>query len=298
VRYHSEILSFSFGSANNMLRLIASVLVGVLLASEAHAAPACPLPDKQNVSYAELIALQADLPDEIIAYGDDQFQFGELWIPKEATPTRKAPLVVFAHGGCWLNAYSIDHSRVFSNQLARAGYAVWSIEYRRTGDAGGGWPGSYQDILRGLNHVANLSDPRIDRSMLAITGHSAGGHLVLLAATDRKLRIEPQVVIGLAPIVNIATYAAGENSCQIATPHFMGGTPAEIAEDYRAANPSTGKFRYPVLSIHGTADAIVPLQQSTDLLETRIVEGAGHFDLIHPHTPAFQTLLKSLAEFL
>ena len=32
--------------------------------------------------------------------------------------------------------------------------------------------------------------------------------------------------------------------------------------------------------------------------ELRLIEGAGHFDLVHPATPAFQVLLAALDEVL
>lgn len=284
--------------AQNLVRTLAFAVTGLLLSGLVAAQEVCPLPEMENVSFSDVAALKNRSPDKVIAYGDSPLQFGELWLPSSATPEYPAPLVVFVHGGCWLNAFSIDHSRAFSEHLAASGYAVWSIEYRRTGDEGGGWPGSYEDVLRGINHVNQLSDSRIDKSKIALSGHSAGGHLVLLAASDTELNLQADIVIGLAPIVDLKAYALGDNSCQVATPQFMGGPPNQRMEDYTVANPSERVALYPVISIHGDQDAIVPTAQSLDHLKTQIVEGAGHFDLIHPHTPAFQALLKALAKNL
>ena len=50
-------------------------------------------------------------------------------------------MVVVVHGGCWLSEYSLDHIAGFCAALTDVGLATWSLEYRRVGDEGGGWPG-------------------------------------------------------------------------------------------------------------------------------------------------------------
>ena len=133
---------------------------------------------------------------------------------------------------------------------------------------------------------------------MAVVGHSAGGHLALLASTSGRLLIDPKVTVGLAPIVDVATYAAGSNSCQQATPQFMGGSPDELPEAYLAATPNfDAGLANRVIALHGDLDQIVPLSQSA-AMPRQIIEGAGHFDFVHPHTPAFQALLRVLGERL
>lgn len=259
----------------------------------------CYLPENSNVSYSSVVELPVDSPAEVISYGTEALQFGELWLPANGAKSEQTfPLLVFIHGGCWLNQFDIKHSHAFSTALANAGYAVFSIEYRRTGDEGGGWPGSYEDIRRAIRHSAELQTFPVDLSQLVVAGHSAGGHLALLIGSDSEFTKDTNIaaVVGLAPIVDIASYAEGSNSCQSATPQFMGGPPGEIPELYQAANPA-GKPAHPqTMLIHGSLDTIVPLAQSRNSgLSLTEVEGASHFDLIHPGTPAFQALLKYLA---
>ena len=99
-----------------------------------------------NVSYSSLMAeAQADTSIKL-AYGTEPLQFGRLYLPAVITEGSKVPLLVFIHGGCWLNAYDLNHSTAFSQAVANAGIAVWSVEYRRVGDIGGGWPGSYSPL--------------------------------------------------------------------------------------------------------------------------------------------------------
>ena len=97
-----------------------------------------------DVEFSQVLALGWRDSDEKIFYGSDSFQFGELWLPGSALPSKG--LIVFVHGGCWLNEFDITHTYPLSSALADAGYTVWSLEYRRIGDEDGGWPGTYEDI--------------------------------------------------------------------------------------------------------------------------------------------------------
>lgn len=276
------------------------------ITDDAEIAAACYLPTHSNVSYKDVTLLPTDSPSEVISYGPDSLQYGELWLPKAAdfegqtfesqTKDAQTPLLVFIHGGCWLSEYDIKHTHAMSSALAHAGYAVWSVEYRRTDDEGGGWPGSFNDAMSAIEFSASLERFGVDTNNTALLGHSAGGHLALLAGTNSK---QIKTVIGLAAITDIEQYAAGENSCQTATPRFMGGTAQQLPEDYTNANPSR-QARHPnTVLIHGNADEIVPLKQATAFSDNvRIIDGAGHFDLIHPGTPAFKALLKELANHI
>ncbi len=280
--------------------LLRAGLLMLALDASAQEAKICPLPTKQNVSFSAVQKLATGTPDQLIAYGDDPLQFAELWLPGQisaAETARSLPVVVLVHGGCWLNEYDIAHTHALSSALRTAGYAVWSLEYRRTGDKGGGWPGSYNDIVAGLNALVLNTRTRLDLNKIALVGHSAGGHLALLVANEPNLELEPSIVIGLAPIVDVTAYSQGENSCQQAAEQFFSGPAHELAEQYRAATPQTEAFRVPVVALHGSLDQIVPLEQSA-VLNRRLLDGAGHFDFIHPHTPAFQALLRALAQHL
>lgn len=244
-----------------------------------------------NVPFSSVASLPADTPAVRLAYGNDPLQFGELWLPAAAEP---ASLVVFVHGGCWLNAYDVQHTYALSTALTQAGYAVWSLEYRRTGDPGGGWPGTFEDIQAGLAFVDNLAEYGVTTDQYVLAGHSAGGHLALLAGA----RVSAvRAVIGLAAITDIEAYAEGNNSCQTATPQFMGGTPTEKPADYLAANPAAHSRYANTILLHGSADAIVPIEQAQLAQATRVIEAeAGHFDWVHPGTPAFGTLLLTLQQ--
>ena len=259
----------------------------------------------ENVAYSSIIALQYNPADETLAYGNNELQFGKLWLPTRtpADSRSKVPLIIFVHGGCWLNAYSIEHSFPLTSALAEHGFMVFSLEYRRTGDAGGGWPGSIDDVLQGIQYFLQQSQYIYDYSNVYLVGHSAGGHLALLAQHELAKRqpgnaIIPKVV-GLAAISDLTKYAKGKNSCQLAVRQFMAGSFAEIPQIYRQADPAqqlTGDtFGAQRFVLHGTADEIVPLSQSTQVkfaAQVVPVQGGGHFDWLHPQTESFQVLVN------
>ncbi|MBT8072835.1 MAG: alpha/beta hydrolase [Xanthomonadales bacterium] len=253
---------------------------------------------ESNVSYKQVTALGFRPADARLVYANDnpELQYGLLWLPAVPQHGEKAPLVVLIHGGCWLNVFDIQHTLPMSTALAQAGYAVWSLEYRRTGDPGGGWPGTFEDIKAGLAYLPKLGEYPLDLERIAIAGHSAGGHLALLAGNGSA---NAQAVIGLAAITDIIEYSKGGNSCQTAAPPFMGGTYAQKPEAYAAANPAGKPIHPNTLLLQGDLDNIVPLHQSSLLgITPRVQEGTGHFDWVHPGTAAFQRLLATLDEIL
>jgi hypothetical protein len=104
-------------------------------------------------------------------------------------------------------------------------------------------------------------------------------------------------VIGLAAISDIQQYSAGDNDCESATERFMGGSYAQLPARYDSANPKKLHIHPSTTLLHGAADTIVSMNQSEIIGADRKIElGAGHFDWVHPGTPAFQLLLKTLEE--
>ena len=103
----------------------------------ASAAPAVMAP-------GELQALPSNPADLREAYGNDSSQYGELRLPSGSGPH---PVVVLVHGGCFKAAYAtLRDLAPMGDVLKEAGIATWNIEYRRTGQPGGGWPGAGVDV--------------------------------------------------------------------------------------------------------------------------------------------------------
>lgn len=252
----------------------------------------------ENVEFADVLQYPSRDYDHRISYGEDELNFGLLWLPdnRASSPLASPPLLIFIHGGCWLNSFDVEHSFAASTALADAGIAVWSLEYRRTGDAGGGWPGTFDDIKTAIAAKDSLAAYGVDTSQFAIAGHSAGGHLALLAGSGAE---QAETIIGLAAIADIDAYGRGSNSCQTATAAFMNAEPDAAPDLYAAANPMEQGLHRNTFFLHGDQDTIVPLSQSQNAQGNLItIAGAGHFDWIHPGTPAFASLLTLLQEQL
>lgn len=145
---------------------------------------ALPIPAQttraQNLTFEDIQKLPTPPADHRIAYGTDPLQFGDLRLPHGKGPY---PVVVVIHGGCWYSEYDLKHVASFSAALTRLGVATWSLEYRRIGNSGGGWPGTFQDVAHGTDYLRVLARTySLDLKRVIVAGHSAGGASALWLA--------------------------------------------------------------------------------------------------------------------
>lgn len=237
--------------------------------------------------------------DHRIAYATGAHRFGELRLPKGEGPH---PVVVVLHGGFWRARYDLGHVGHLCADLTSRGYATWSLEYRRIGNEGGGFPGTLEDVGAGVDHLAKLAaEHRLDLNRVAVLGHSAGGHLAAWVASrarvsDPKLRGRKRLklagMVSLAGVLDLAHAHALRLSNGVVE-ELMGGTPHQKPAEYARASPIAllpNGVRQVLL--HGTEDDTVPSALSSDYQATakklgddsRFVPlpGAGHFELIDP----------------
>jgi len=115
-----------------------------------------------------------------LAYGTGAFQFGDLRLPTGPGPH---PTVVLIHGGYWRSRYGLKLMTGLARDLAVRGYAAWNIEYRRVGNPGGGWPGTFLDVALATDYLREITTGyALDLQRVVPIGHSAGGHLALWLA--------------------------------------------------------------------------------------------------------------------
>ena len=197
-------------------------------------------------------------------------------------------VITLIHGGCWSNTYDRNHTLPMAEVLSTRGYDIWVPEYRRVGDAGGGWPGSLEDIIAAVEFVTD----KTGRQPILV-GHSAGGHLALRAA---QTGLAVDGVVGLAPITDLVYYGAEPGSCQSMVAPFMGDDTYSPNESYRDASVNLNAITVPVAVVIGKEDPIVGTAQVAvfDAGHVTTVDGAGHFDVIHPETEAFKAVLAAL----
>ena len=186
-------------------------------------------------------------------------------------------------------------SRALADRLSAHGMTVWSLEYRRLGDPGGGLPGTFDDIETATESLRLLHGHGVSTDKVIIAGHSAGGHLALWAAARHPGRFNG--VLGLAAITDLARYAAGDSDCEQSARQLIGAPPTEAPDIYRNHSPSEMAQHPQTFLVQALRDSIVPVHQAKalNLPEARLTytEG-GHFDLIHPDTADFQVVLELL----
>lgn len=204
-----------------------------------------------------------------IPYGPDPEQVADLWLPASNGPH---PGVVLVHGGCWRAEYGRDLEDRVAADLATRGLAVWNVEYRRL-DCGGEWPAPLEDVVAA---VAGMPE-EIDSARLALAGHSAGGHLALLAAN----RVDVRGVLAQAPVCNLPL-AAELGACRGSVERLLErGAPSPIDEP-----PGVD-----VLLVHGDADRHVSVELSRSYARgghAVYVEmvGCGHMEHLDPASEA------------
>lgn len=235
-----------------------------------------------------------------VAYGSDPNQFGDLRVP----PGKKStPVIVNIHGGFWRAKYDLQHAGHLCAALTRGGYATLNLEYRRVGNAGGGWPGSFEDVVSGYRFVSQIAK-RYDlaANKTLVMGHSAGGQLaVCLAAHESSVKR----VLSLAGVLDL-NEAYRLHLSNDAVVGFLGGTPSSVPEHYREADPMELKVGARQSIVYATNDEDVPPDFSRRYTEgkqrggenVRLVEiaKASHLDLIDPLSPAWETVVSAVKQ--
>lgn len=250
-----------------------------------------------------------------ISYGDHPSQFGVLRMPDLSG---LSPVVITIHGGFWQSKYGLEENSPIDEDLTRRGYATWNIEYRRVGEDGGGWPGTFIDVIDAVNHLTQLKERfQLDLSRVVILGHSAGGHLALWLASrfnkfqtneiSKTLLIPIRSVISLAGVLDLRKMweIHEEKGMNSPVASFIGGSPQEVSERYRLASPiELLPLNVEQILIHGELDLHVPVDLSIEYHRRAIEQGdkvrlvvlpeVEHFMVIDPSSSAWKSVTDSL----
>ena len=244
---------------------------------------------------------------DILAYGPDPGQEGDLWLPAGAGPH---PVAVLFHGGFWYHAWERDLMDGLALDLARRGIAAWNAEYRRVG-AGGGWPATGEDAARATDHLVALAPVYgLDLGRVAAVGHSAGAQLALwVAARGRRSLVHPALVVGLATIADLeeamAARTGGGSVARLLDAGLDDGDDGDREVALAEASPRAKlPIGVPQLLAHAVDDPVVPLSQTTayadaaraagDDVTVMELERGGHFDLIDPGSQAWTTVVSAI----
>ena len=255
-----------------------------------------------TLSWNDLGKLPLPDPGARITYGSAPQQFGELRLPKGEGPF---PVFIVIHGGCWLAEYDLTYITRFAAWLTDRRFATWTIEYRRLGDAGGGWPGTFLDVAKATDALREIAKTKpLDLDHVYASGHSAGAHLALWLASRKKLERTSELyvdhplqiggVLGLAAITDLHEYRKGPaGSCNASVEPLLGGAPDSVANRYADASPLQRlPLRIPQAFVQGDRDPIVSATSVRAYVDAATKAGdnavvvplpsAGHFETAAP----------------
>ena len=246
----------------------------------------------------DILTLPAPKADTRLRYGGDENQFIDLRLPKTSGPHA---LAIAIHGGFWRARYDLLYLGHLCAALGAKGIATANLEYRRVGNPGGGWPGTFADIRAAFRFLTqNAGRHNFDLQRIAVLGHSAGGQLALCLAAR-----EPQIksAVPLAGVIDLQqAYALHLSSDAVVD--FLGGAPSVATDHYREADPMNLAIKSHQVVIHGSLDEIVPPAFSRDYAQKKraakenveLVEiaGAGHFELVDPRSGAWKKVEEAI----
>lgn len=286
--------------------------LGLILVSPAMAAP---------MPYADFRKLaQPPAPGPILAYGPDPLQHVELWRPTGKGPF---PVVLMLHGGCWQTAVAkADIMHLLAADLMKRGIAVWNVEYRGVDVPGGGYPGTFEDVAAAADMLGRDGPTLgLDTQHVVAIGHSAGGHLALwlagrhnIAKTSMLWSAHPLPVTGVVSAGGLPDleYAKTEaaDACGADTIDRLVGPPTKDHAEVYADTSATelAPLGVPQFLVSGSLDPIAPprfalsyaliASAKGDHPVPETVEGAGHFELITPGTPAWAYQVERIDRLL
>lgn len=228
-------------------------------------------------------------------YGKDKYQSGDLYIPN----VKPKAIVCLLHGGFWKMPYDKNQLSSVSEKLANIKYAVWNIEYRRTGYLNTSYIQILDDVVESINFIIELEKKYklLSNRPIYIVGHSAGGCLSLWLKNSNRLKINPRAFIGLVPIINLIKSYEREDRRQFIL-DFIGDSPKGSKQLY---DKMALKFTGNQIVMHGSNDEILPVNEvyelkdiieAADSNEFILIKNGKHMDFCDSESLSINTLIE------
>lgn len=238
---------------------------------------------QSSVSSAETWAAAASekylvYPDRAYGYASGTSLKLDVW---QAQTHEPVPTLIYYHGGGWFFGDRTGAVPYLLPWLER-GWNVVNVEYRMSGTALA--PAAVEDARCALRWVyRNAKEFHLDKDRIVVTGHSAGGHLALMAGMltenaglDNNCPTDPnypEPPLKVAAVVDwygptdIGDLIAGPNRKSYAV-SWLGSLPDRSIEARRVSPLTYVRAGLPpILMIHGDSDPVVPYAHSQHLHE-------------------------------
>lgn len=257
---------------------------------------------------ASAASLQSDI--EYSKPGDVSLKM-DAWVPDGKGPFAT---VIVVHGGGWQNGDKQKNYKPFFEPLSQAGFTWFTVNYRLAPQCR--YPAAVDDVVAAIRYVeAHAKEYKVDLKRLAITGESAGGHIVSLIGARYGRDLHVAAVVPFYPVNDFEAIVVGQDKTDgavKAVSAFLGfTTPDDTAVRLmREASPITyvKKGMPPYLFVHGTGDSLVnfrqteamcaKMKQSGSACEIYAVEGAGHGMGTWERNPAWQGYKQKVPQWL
>jgi acetyl esterase/lipase len=260
-----------------------------------------------------------------IAYGDARpGNLLDIYQPVNK-PQTAMPVLIQVPGGAWVTGSKNEQGLPLLYQMAEQGWTCFAINYRLGPKSR--FPAMLEDVLAAIAWVkAHASDYGANPDFIAITGGSAGGHLISLAALLRdsdRARFQPGFeqadtrvsvavpIYGRYDFLNRHQFLPGRGLEPFLNQKVMPGPPASDPELWEFASPESQVHADapPFLVIHGSKDSLIPVVEargfvralsavSTQPVDYAELAGAEHgFDMVHSSwaTPSVNAVARFLA---
>jgi acetyl esterase/lipase len=197
------------------------------------------------------------------------------------TSAGRFPILVQIYGGAWQRGAPSD-DRTFARYFASRGHVVFAIDYRHA--PRWKWPAQIQDVRSAVGWIrAHAAEYDGDASRLVLVGRSAGAQLALVAAYEGT----PADIVGVVSLYGPTDLVEGWRmpprpdpiNVRAVLETYLGGTPDQIPEQYRAASPiSYVSVKVPpTLLLYGGRDHIVEARFGRLLNDRLRAAGATSF---------------------
>ncbi|CEK15284.1 esterase/lipase [Chthonomonas calidirosea] len=210
----------------------------------------------------------------------------DVYLPK--TASGKHPGIVLVHGGGWVGGDKVFYANI-GKAFAEQGYDAFSVNYRLAPKFH--YPAQLDDVQRAVRFLrAHAADYDLDPDRIGAMGDSAGGYLVAFlglrgtrdnsdpALANYSSKVECVVDFYGPTDFTIPPEQAHLNAFveNLLTMYF-GKKPGEDPALYREASPVVyaSKDAPPFLILQGTADTLVPPDQSERLYDALHKAGAN-----------------------